>query len=473
MGDIDTDIDKYTVEDLLAIFNITNPDPANVTQVANDLIARMTTEGNTELADFFGLAREKLLTYLEDIQTTVANENQEGIEAVWATNTLKDYGKTPSKYYAEGARVVADTSTAPSSNPSVAPIIATHIINIDSQYRTNILPYVNKPLASTFNTNFTFNLAIPINRAISLKLYSYQIPTTWQVFSFQTGNTFFLYNGIMIVIPDGNYTPLTLRDRINTLATSNIATSGLQVSYDVSTSKYSFTNNDLLSPSVTVVFYIQNNSVNFSNCGLVVLDNFQTVGINNTLGWLLGFRNTVDPTSGDMYLTLAAGATVAAEAAADVYGPKYFILSLEDYSDQRLTKGLISIADTKSYGTISVTNNATCKLRGGALTRAQLYTINALTADSVAQTVARGFNNKLAGGNNGAAFAIIPLQNIQTLRPEPYIKFGADLAYHQRQYLAPIILERLTVRLSDDKGNLVNLFDSNWSFSLIVEERLN
>jgi hypothetical protein len=29
------------------------------------------------------------------------------------------------------------------------------------------------------------------------------------------------------------------------------------------------------------------------------------------------------------------------------------------------------------------------------------------------------------------------------------------------------------VRLSDDKGNLVNLFDSNWSFSLIVEERLN
>jgi hypothetical protein len=374
---------------------------------------------------------------------------------------------------------VVDTSADPSStNPNVKPIIATHIINIDSQYRTNILPYVNKPLSITFNTNFTFNLAVPINRASTIKLYSYQIPTTWQVFSAQTGNTFFLYNGIIIIIPDGNYTPTALRDRINTIAAGNVATSGLHVSYDSSTSKYSFTNNDLLSPSVTVVFYIQTNSVNFSNCGSIILENFQTVGINNTLGYLLGFRNTIDATTGDMYLTLAAGATVIADAAADIYGPKYFVLSIEDYSDQRLTKGLISIANTKTYGSISVTdyyktNSVACKLRGGALTRAQLYAINAVTADSRPQAGASGFNNKLAGANNGAAFAIIPLQNIQTLRPEPYVKFGADLIYHQRHYLSPIILERITVRLSDDKGNLVNLFDSNWSFSLIVDEQLN
>ena len=37
----------------------------------------------------------------------------------------------------------------------------------------------------------------------------------------------------------------------------------------------------------------------------------------------------------------------------------------------------------------------------------------------------------------------------------------------------PTNLERLTVTLTDDKGYLVNLYDNEWSFSLIIEERLN
>jgi murein L,D-transpeptidase YcbB/YkuD len=40
-------------------------------------------------------------------------------------------------------------------------------------------------------------------------------------------------------------------------------------------------------------------------------------------------------------------------------------------------------------------------------------------------------------------------------------------------YLEPSYIDRLTVQLHDDKGNLVNLNDVNWSFSLIFEERLN
>ena len=68
---------------------------------------------------------------------------------------------------------------------------------------------------------------------------------------------------------------------------------------------------------------------------------------------------------------------------------------------------------------------------------------------------------------------MIPLQDITNIRPDPYVKFGADLAVHQRNYLSPTYLDRFTARLTDDKGNLVNLYDNDWSFSLIVEERLN
>jgi hypothetical protein len=79
----------------------------------------------------------------------------------------------------------------------------------------------------------------------------------------------------------------------------------------------------------------------------------------------------------------------------------------------------------------------------------------------------------LSGPTSGSAFAIIPLTGITALRPEPYIKFGSDLSIFKRDYGSPRILDRFTVRLTDDKGNLVNLNDNDWSFSLIVEEKLN
>ena len=39
-----------------------------------------------------------------------------------------------------------------------------------------------------------------------------------------------------------------------------------------------------------------------------------------------------------------------------------------------------------------------------------------------------------------------------------------------RKYSGPVDIERLKIQLLDDKGNLVNLHDNDWSFSLIVEQ---
>ena len=61
----DTNIDNYTVENLLSIFNLTDPTPFSVQDVANSLIAKMTTEGNPDLVVFFTQARDKVLA---DIQ---------------------------------------------------------------------------------------------------------------------------------------------------------------------------------------------------------------------------------------------------------------------------------------------------------------------------------------------------------------------------------------------------------------------
>lgn len=451
----DTNIETYSIDELLAIFNLTEPTIFNVKDKAHSLIAKMTNENRPELKIFFEQARDKIIESLKHNDYIDEEEKESG--DVW------------------GKEHFIDDKPKPKIN--VQPIISTSIIIIDSQYRTNIMPYANNPLSNAFNTSFIFNLTNPIYKVVSLKLYSYQIPTSWYAFNSFAGNTFFMYNGIIINIPDGNYSPVTLVETINTIAQQNLATSSLLVTYDNTTNKISLKNTDLLSDNITVIFFIQSNVVNFNNCGQFVLSNFQTLGINTTLGWLIGFRTTPGVT-GDVAITLNGGQTVVADVPPNTYGPKYFVLSLEEFSNQRLTSGLYNITKTKKDASISVTDyfktvNVACKLQSGSLTQAQQYAINEITANSTANNNLVGFNNQLSGPNAGAAFATIPLSGISSLRPEPYVKFGSDLVINVRKYNKPINLQRIAVSLNDDKGNLVNLYDNDWSFSLLVEVSLN
>jgi hypothetical protein len=282
----------------------------------------------------------------------------------------------------------------------------------------------------------------------------------------------------MINIPDGNYNPTTLVTAIMAAAALNIATNGLIVTYNSATNRIAFENSNPLLDTVSVIFFIQSNTVNFTSCSSFVLSNFQTLSINTTLGWLLGFRPPINNITGDVEILLPPNKVVPADAAPDTYGPKYFTLSIEDYRNTRLSGGLYSITNTKQYSSLSVqdyfnTIDVDCKLREGALTQAQLYTINAviLNNNKINKTRNTAGNNSLVGPTGNSVFAVIPLAGIN--RPEPYIKFGVDLTVNVRNYNKPTNIERLRVSLSDDKGNLVNLYDNDWSFTLIIDERLN
>ena len=476
---VDTDISDYTINDILSIFNIVDPTVFNVTDVANTLIAKMKLDGKPEMMTFFGEARDKVLEYLQNMgKEPLEGEITETIENVWASDTtFQDKNpNNPALYFDESAHVTI-AQRAVKQTFSSEPIVATQLLVIDSQYRSTILPYSSNPQSNSFNTSFTFNLTSQITKATSITLYSYSIPTSWNAFNSLAGNTFFLYNGVIIVIPDGNYTPQTIADAINLSAQANISTAGLLVKYNKNANRITFTNTDPLLDTVTAMFFIQSNTVNFSNCGNFILSNFQTLSINSTLGWLLGFRTETDLTTGDVELFLPPNVETYADVAPQTYGPTYFTLSVEDYSNQRLTSGLYNITNTKKLVNLTVQDyynnvDAACKLREGSLTQAQIYSINSLIENNKS-TTAYGFNNTLSGPTSSSTLAVIPLANINTIRPDPYIKFGADLALNRRNYSRPTILDRFIVNLRDDKGNLVNLYDNDWSFSLLIEERLN
>jgi len=486
METINTDIDSYSIEDILSILNIIEPTTTNVAHRADDLISRYSPNGNEPnalMAIFFTEAKDKVMNYLINMNTATPlepeylTEKDETIQEIWDSPEFKAQTLSGMHIFDDNSHFAFEQNKS-TSETNVVPIISTHIVNIDSQFRASILPYSNNPLSNSYNTNFTFNLTNPITRAISMKLYSYQIPTTWYVFSISSGNTFFIYNGIIINIPDGNYNVYTLVAKLNEIAAENIATNDLLVSYNAVSNRISFTNNNILSEAITIVFFIQANVVNYNNCGLTSLNQYQTLGVNSTLGWLLGFRTNADSITGDVYISLGPGATITAEATPDTYGPKYFVLTIEEYSNQRLSNGLYNISNTTNIASISIadfykTTRVAYRLCEGQITEAQLFTKNAVIDSSKATNTVVGFNNKTSGSASGAAFAVIPLQDINSIRPNPYVKFGGDLIMLHRNYSAPTYLERLTVKLTDDKGNLVNLYDNDWSFSLIVEERLN
>ena len=474
---IDMDITNYSVMDIFEILNLPDPTIFNVKDKANDIIARMREDGNTELVDFFVAARDKAVAALENTTTYLQNQAQDSITDIWKKNTSKEVKEATVDYYTNiSQNVIERPLPTLGQQMNAPPLIAMHMVNIDSQYRTTILPYVDNPQAASFNTNFTFSLSNPITKAISLTLYSYQLPTTWYAFNARSGNTFFLYNGVIINIPDGNYTPEKMVTTINEIALQNVATSGLVVTYNSGTNKITFKNNDTLSEYVTVTFYIQDNVINFNNCGNFILSNFQTLGVNTTLGWYLGFHDEPDSV-GNVSFTIDSGQTKQAGTQINVFGPKYFILSLEDYNS-RLSGGLYNIKNTKKSASVSIpdfydTIHVDCETREGSLTRAQQYAITAVKESSTVNNNVYGFSNQLSGPTSGSAFAIIPLAGISPSGFGPYTKLGVDLALFKRNYGSPTILDRFTVRLTDDKGNLVNLNDNDWSFQLIVQEQLN
>lgn len=487
--EMDMDVEHYSTDDLLYILNLVEESNAfQIKDKANFFIAKYAVEGNKPLQTFFEQVRDKLLESLDgDLHPAVdfiKEEKKELLESMWAGNNIL-HGKNvdgvddndtlyfnDSNHFAIRSRNAKPADRGP-------PIIMKRIISVNSQYRPTILPYSNVDTEPAFNTNFTFNLANPINNAIAFRLYSYQIPTTWYVFSTRIGNTFFQYNGEIITIPDGNYTLTQLINKINALAQLHPATADLIVTTpDPITGRISFQNNNLYAQSVAVIFYVQKNIANVYSCGEVFASKFQTVGINQTLGWMLGFRITPDAVTGDVYAIIPRNAALVADVPPDVYGPKYFVLNVDDFTNQGLTGGLMNITNTKTKVSLSVTDyyktiRASCLLREGNLTNAQKISLNNVIEENTPINT-NGFVNKMPGPNSGGAFAYVPLINIPALRTQqlPVTAYGADVAIFERKYFKPTKLERMHVGLIDDKGNLVNLYDNEWTFSLIVDEML-
>jgi len=415
---------------------------------------------------------------------------------------------------------INDTFQVPVTQGTLNPNLkntVTRLVNIDSQYRQIITPYSENPLGPASPTNYTFDLTENLTNVLSIKLNSIQIPYTWYSIDVTSGTNVLFYRAVTTppvvpnsytpyIVPPGNYTPLQLcnymrNDSSDPAFKYHAPTATFDISFNPINGKIKIANVKS-TDKYEILFFDPAYNVPMDTSGLSptqiteINDAMVASKVNSNLGWLMGYRGTnitaVAAVSSNTLIYQfdyipSPYTYVTAEALADTYGPKYLILVLDDYNQNHLNKGLVTIAanDTKlsipSYFTPGTNTDPLYFVSGGIpvicdasnnptyvqsnprnLTQAQLFTINTILQDRNNTTI-----DRYTGPTTTDVLALIPVKTYSLLPGQPYIEFGSSLQTNERIYFGPVNIERMKVQLIDDKGNILNMHGNDWSFTIV------
>jgi hypothetical protein len=550
-SDLDTNIDNYTVPEMLSILGLdSNPSDEDITNAANVYITKFNQSGNTEMSNFFQDMETTLLAYNNpDINEPQDDGGQADTwyknEALTQDNSVQNNKITDRKQKVD----IYDNEHAPMNrqqlgvsnnfqvpvaqdtlNPNLKNVTSRFVV-IDSQFRQATGGI------DTISTDYTLDLSDPLTDTLSLRLYSIQIPFTWYIIDTIYGNTCFWiiipYNTlnnltyeIKVSFIPGNYTNTTFQTEFAAaIARSGITNPGGGATplININTNNGKVTINldgwvytDPVTMAVIPITGITETSDIFDvtrnpyflffdfggklNC----LTNgagcaAQNMAFNGTLGWLMGFRLPILP------IFKSPGNT--STAVINLQGPKYFIIVLDDYNQNHINNGLITITELSNklpipsyYNTsqpstcvpnvsnpfaglsgldaLSLGVNPTSdKLDSGygqrqvvlpsaprTLTQAQLYTINEIIKNREKNTSFRA-----KAPTNSDTFAIIPIKRSSANTGEIYTDFSGSLQDNTRVYFGPVNVDRMRVKLVDDRGYTVNLNGAEWCFTIVAE----
>ena len=232
-----------------------------------------------------------------------------------------------------------------------------------------------------------------------------------------------------------------------------------------------------------LVFY---DEISFVRC-FVGTTSVQNTTWDSTLGWILGFREyTIYYLSNFISnndISLITGDT---GVCTNLYN--YFLLCLDDYNQNHLNDGLVTIANKEtiiglpSYANISnrtcnpvtgqLSYNTSVSTDNNKLNANQIYTL-AENNNSKYNTTATGKTVSSKSYGNGPSakdvIAILPMKVAGLQNGASYMEFGGTLQNQGRNYFGPVNIRKMAVSLLSDRGNRVDLNNANWSFSIIVE----
>ena len=536
-ANIDTNVQNYTLSELMAILNLDEPDPDIIVNRTNEYINQY-KKTDPQLSSFFMGVQNQLLNYASQFYDNNDREPAEypkGEKQVndWyqnqvlkQNNTVQNDKITERKQKIElfgNQHVPMDrqqlgvnnTFSVPVAQDTLNPNLKNTIsrfVNLDSQFRQYSSGTESLP------TDYTLDLSDTLSNVLSLRLYSYQIPYTWYTIDEHYGNTcLWITDGeqnIVVSVPSGNYTQsqfITALNKAFVDAGFTFASPNLPASYNENTGKLTL---DLIggiystftiSTSTVITFYDLTGRLQCSsNC---VNKSFY---LNQTLGWIMGFRVP--------FLNVNTNGNTGTSVL-DLIGTKYLILVIDDYNQNHLNNGLVSITELSNNLKIpnyytpdlpyicatpsNVTSNIQALIDDAnlqsildsqgnntdnglliagklevnyvktpivlpsaprTLTQSQIYTINEINKNRNTNT-----NYRAKAPTSTDILAVIPVKTSGTSVGTLLVEFSGSLQDNIRTYFGPVNIERMKVKLLDDKGNILNLNGADWCVTLICD----
>jgi hypothetical protein len=540
---IDTDVNNYTLSELMTIANVNDLDPTEITNNTNSYINQFKNT-NPTLSTFFQNIQSQLLQYSQGLIPNNNNDNDnnndnndnnnpEEDDAIYPAGQSQTDDRYNNEYLTQNDKNqtnkitqrkqkvqvygnqhdpmtreqlgVNDTYNVPIKQDVLNPNLKNTInrfVNLDSQFRQ----YSG---INSISTDYTLDLSDRLNNTISLSLYSYQIPNSWYVIDTAYNNTCFWINyndfNIPITIPSGNYTANQfVTTLIEVLLISGFTFSVPPVSYNINNGKitlnlYGGIYNNIFN-GIHLTFTIDTTvKIIFYDFTATLICN-QTCKnsahyFNQTLGWIMGYRIP--------FMNIEENGNIASSVL-DLNGTKYLILVIDDYNQNRVNKELVSI--TQLSGNLKIPNYYsndlpyTCISPGNSnlnninninnsdglliankyendytqtqqilpsapklLTNSQIYTINEINKNNNNLT-----NFMSRAPTSSDIMAIIPLKGVTNTTGDMLVDFSGSLQDNERTYFGPVNIDRMSIKLLDDKGNILNLNGLDWTITLIA-----
>ena len=450
-GSINMNIDEYRIQDLETFFELPtkNYDIQDVVHKKKIMCASvdrdmtMNEPARANFHTFLDQALARIVQHLLPIgsnksitvlpQNTLSGDNGHFIISNPARDGIINYDPSSK------TGINLDDNGAPPGilNPIKVNTIK-RAVNIDTRFRPNYY--------TTKSSDLQINLPTKVERAISMRLASIEIPMSFYAVSSAFGNHVFKVtwgvtdeSSAIITLTDGNYDvgdsdkskAVRIETEINAkllASEAGVATVGkLNLRYEVNpiSGKSRFFQDPSGGLATTVIpfkihFMVDKNGVDIS-----ANESFQT-----TLGWMLGYRSPSGGvyTSNGKFISGVGGGggtdgagNIISEGICNVQGIRYIYVSIDDY-----------VNSSNNYFTAAFANSVMAP--------------NIITRINVADLA----------------------QDVTVYHYAQQEGYSTELD-RSRSYFGPVDIQKMRITLYDEYGRVVNLNYMDWSMELMFE----
>ena len=456
MSYINLNIEEYRIQDLEAFFTLPtkNYDIQDVVHKKKTMCAAvdrdytLTPPTRSSIHAFLDQALARIVQHLLPIgsgkpvtdlpQNSLSGDNGHFLINNPARDGIKNYDPSSK------SGINLDDNGAPPGtlNPLKINTIK-RAVNIDTRFRPNYY--------TTKSSDLQINLPTKVERAISMRLASIEIPMSFYAINSDYGNNVFKVtwdwdgvpdaSSVLITLPDGNYDTGTsdktraarLEDEINaqlqaTLAGDATDVNGLRLRYEINpiTGKSRFFQDASAGIAPAAVPFKINFTVN--KAGVVLPASENPMPLQGTLGWMLGFRAPVGEYASNGKLIGGGGGggtdglgNLISEGICNVQGTRYIYVAIDDF-----------VNSSNNYFTAAFASSVMAP--------------NIITRINVAELA----------------------QDTTVYHYAQQEGYSTELD-RSRSYFGPVDIQKMRVTLFDEYGRVVNLNYMDWSMELMFE----